>query len=65
MNTGPSLSDLRTPIGKKARLRILCWHVLGDDTAMFLPGQHDESLLVVAGIADIARRSPSRRNEPW
>lgn len=65
MNTGPSLADLRPPIEKKARLqRIPCRHVLGDDT-MFVPRQHDKSLRVAAGIADIARRYVSRRNPPW
>lgn len=66
MNSGPWLSDLRTPIGKKARLqRIGCRSVLGDDTAMFGPCQQDKSRRRFTEIADIARRYPSRRNESW
>ncbi|CAN5643309.1 hypothetical protein BH09ACT8_BH09ACT8_61080 [soil metagenome] len=54
MNTGLRLSDLRAPSGKKARLqRIPCRHVLGDDTAIFLPSLQDKS-----------RRYPTRRNQP-
>ncbi|KMO74311.1 hypothetical protein MCHLDSM_03750 [Mycolicibacterium chlorophenolicum] len=66
MNTRPWLSDHRPPSGKKARLqRILCRHVLGDDTAMILACQFDKSLSVAAGMADIARRNPCRRDQPW